>query len=103
IWVMAVKAAPGSLLIRSPMMRRWALEEIGRNSVRPCTRPKIKASVHVTAVKGNLPWTGTLTSMESRRVGTSGLRVSSVGLGTMTWGRDTDEHEAADLLREFLD
>ncbi|HLR27389.1 MAG TPA: aldo/keto reductase [Ruania sp.] len=41
--------------------------------------------------------------MESRRVGTSGLRVSSVGLGTMTWGRDTDEHEAADLLREFLD
>lgn len=41
--------------------------------------------------------------MESRRVGTTGLRVSSVGLGTMTWGRDTDEHEAADQLREFLD
>lgn len=41
--------------------------------------------------------------MEARRLGTSGLRVSSVGLGTMTWGRDTDEHEAADQLREFLD
>src|SRR5690625_6782457 len=41
--------------------------------------------------------------MESRRVGGSGLRVSSVGLGTMTWGRDTDAHEAADQLREFLD
>jgi len=41
--------------------------------------------------------------MDSRRVGGSGLRVSSVGLGTMTWGRDTDAHEAADQLRVFLD
>jgi len=29
--------------------------------------------------------------------------VSRIGLGTMTWGRDTDEHEAADQLRSFLD
>jgi len=29
--------------------------------------------------------------------------VSRLGLGTMTWGRDTDEHEAADQLRSFLD
>lgn len=36
-------------------------------------------------------------------MGSSGLRVSSVGLGTMTWGRDTDEHEAAEQLRAFLD
>ncbi len=41
--------------------------------------------------------------MEQRRVGASGLRVSSVGLGTMTWGRDTDEHEAAEQLEAFLD
>ena len=41
--------------------------------------------------------------MEQRRVGTSGLRVSRLGLGTMTWGRDTDEHESADSLRAFLD
>lgn len=41
--------------------------------------------------------------MEQRRVGTSGLRVSSLGLGTMTWGRDTDEHEAAEQLRAFVD
>ncbi|HIZ36500.1 MAG TPA: aldo/keto reductase [Candidatus Ruania gallistercoris] len=41
--------------------------------------------------------------MDSRRVGDSGLRVSSVGLGTMTWGRDTDAGDAADQLREFLD
>ena len=41
--------------------------------------------------------------MEHRRVGKSGLLVSRLGLGTMTWGRDTDEHESADQLRTFLD
>ncbi len=29
--------------------------------------------------------------------------MSRVGLGTMTWGRDTDEHESADQLRVYLD
>lgn len=41
--------------------------------------------------------------MEQRRVGKTGLSVSRLGLGTMTWGRDTDEHEAADQARAFLD
>jgi len=41
--------------------------------------------------------------MENRQVGNSGLRISRLGLGTMTWGRDTDEHEAAEQLRLFLD
>ena len=41
--------------------------------------------------------------MEQRRLGRSGLRVSRLALGTMTWGRDTDEHEAADQLSAFLD
>lgn len=36
-------------------------------------------------------------------MGRSGLSVSRVGLGTMTWGRGTDQHEAADQLRLFLD
>jgi aryl-alcohol dehydrogenase-like predicted oxidoreductase len=40
--------------------------------------------------------------MEQRRVGTSGLRVSRLALGTMTWGRDTDEHESRDQLSAFL-
>jgi aryl-alcohol dehydrogenase-like predicted oxidoreductase len=40
--------------------------------------------------------------MEERYVGRTGLRVSRLGLGTMTWGRDTDEHEAADQLRDFV-
>ncbi|HET9944306.1 MAG TPA: aldo/keto reductase, partial [Actinomycetes bacterium] len=41
--------------------------------------------------------------MEQRRLGRSGLRVSRLALGTMTWGRDTDEHEAADQMSAFLD
>jgi aryl-alcohol dehydrogenase-like predicted oxidoreductase len=41
--------------------------------------------------------------MEHRYVGRTGLRVSRLGLGTMTWGRDTDEHEAAEQLRDLLD
>jgi aryl-alcohol dehydrogenase-like predicted oxidoreductase len=39
--------------------------------------------------------------MEQRYVGRTGLRVSRLGLGTMTWGRDTDEHEAAEQLQDF--
>lgn len=41
--------------------------------------------------------------MEKRRAGASGLALSRLGLGTMTWGRDTDEIEAADQCRAFLD
>ncbi|MBO3725231.1 aldo/keto reductase [Actinomyces bowdenii] len=41
--------------------------------------------------------------MEHRRLGRTGLRVSSVGLGTMTWGRDTDELEAKEQLDILLD
>ena len=41
--------------------------------------------------------------MQHRKLGSTGLRVSSVGLGTMTWGRDTDELEARDQLDVFLD
>ncbi|GAA4624317.1 aldo/keto reductase [Cellulomonas oligotrophica] len=41
--------------------------------------------------------------MEHRQLGRTGLRVSSVGLGTMTWSRDTDDHEAKDQLRDFVE
>lgn len=41
--------------------------------------------------------------MEQRAVGRSGLKVSRLGLGTMTWGRETDEHEVADQLKAFLE
>ena len=40
--------------------------------------------------------------MEQRYVGRTGLRVSRLGLGTMTWGRETDQDEAANQLRDFL-
>lgn len=39
--------------------------------------------------------------MEQRHLGRTGLRVSRIGLGTLTWGRDTDEHDAADQLKVF--
>ncbi len=39
--------------------------------------------------------------MEIRPVGTSGLRVSRVGLGTMTWGRDTSDEQAKGLIEMF--
>jgi aryl-alcohol dehydrogenase-like predicted oxidoreductase len=41
--------------------------------------------------------------MQQRSLGSTGLKVSSLGLGTMTWGRDTDEHEARDQLIAFAE
>ncbi len=41
--------------------------------------------------------------MELRQLGRTGLRVSDLGLGTLTWSRDTDEAEAAEQLRDFVD
>ena len=41
--------------------------------------------------------------MEQRRVGRSGLTVSRLGLGTMTWGTETDPDEAAAQLVAFRD
>ena len=41
--------------------------------------------------------------MELRRAGETGLDISRLGLGTMTWGRDTDEHEAADQCRAYIE
>jgi aryl-alcohol dehydrogenase-like predicted oxidoreductase len=41
--------------------------------------------------------------MELRPLGRSGLLVSRLALGTMTWGRDTDEHEARDQLLAFAE
>ena len=42
-------------------------------------------------------------TMEIRRVGTSGLQVSRLGLGTLTWGRDTPAEQAAALLQAFVE
>jgi aryl-alcohol dehydrogenase-like predicted oxidoreductase len=41
--------------------------------------------------------------MLHRFLGRTGLKVSRLGLGTMTWGVDVDEHEAADQLRLFVE
>lgn len=41
--------------------------------------------------------------METRRVGTSGLRTSRLGLGTLTWARDTPEEQARGVLQAFVE
>ena len=41
--------------------------------------------------------------MQERHVGHSGLQVSRLGLGTMTFGSQVDELEAEDQLAAFLD
>ena len=41
--------------------------------------------------------------MELRQAGDCGLQLSRLGLGTMTWGRDTDTHEAADQARAYIE
>ena len=44
----------------------------------------------------------TVWSMQFRNAGATGLRVSRLGLGTATWGRGVDEHEAADIALAFV-
>lgn len=41
--------------------------------------------------------------MHYRRLGSTGLEVSRLGLGTMQWGDAVDEHDAQDQLTAFLD
>jgi aryl-alcohol dehydrogenase-like predicted oxidoreductase len=41
--------------------------------------------------------------MEQRRLGNTGLYVSRLALGTMTWGRDTDEDDASSQLKAFVE
>lgn len=41
--------------------------------------------------------------MQQRYVGNSGLRVSALSLGTMSWAGETDEQDATELLRTFVD
>ncbi len=39
--------------------------------------------------------------MEQRLLGEHGLMLSSIGLGTRTWGLDTDPHEAFEMVEEY--
>ena len=37
--------------------------------------------------------------MDLKQCGRTGLYLSAIGIGTLTWGRDTDGPEALDMLR----
>ncbi|MBS6331052.1 MAG: aldo/keto reductase [Propionibacterium sp.] len=41
--------------------------------------------------------------MRLRTVGASGLKVSAIGLGSLTWGGQTDAREARSMVRRFVD
>jgi aryl-alcohol dehydrogenase-like predicted oxidoreductase len=41
--------------------------------------------------------------MKQRRLGTTGLYVSHLALGTMSWGHDTDEDDASSQLKAYVD
>ena len=41
--------------------------------------------------------------VQHRSLGRSGLAVSRLGLGLMTWGNQTDEHEAREQLTAFVE
>ncbi|GAA1759712.1 aldo/keto reductase [Pseudarthrobacter sulfonivorans] len=41
--------------------------------------------------------------MQQRYVGNSGLRVSALSLGTMSWANETDEQDASEILRTFVE
>ena len=41
--------------------------------------------------------------MDLKQCGRTGLYLSALGIGTLTWGRDTDGPEALDMLRRFVD
>src|SRR6478735_6743377 len=112
IWMTAVNAAPGSPQPNSSgKIRRCALLEIGRNSVSPWMTPRttaLRRSITGREPTGasravRAPPVATLTTMQQRSLGATGLKVSRLGLGTMTWGRDTDEHEARDQLIAFAE
>lgn len=79
------------------------LEEIqhGEN----CTTPAVEVQERATrrAVRTHSSGVASLARMQQRRVGTTGLKVSRLGLGTLTWGRDTDEHEARDQLIAYTE
>ena len=119
----AVNAAPGSPQPNSSgKIRRWALLEIGRNSVSPwmsaeddgleqveheaeaygrsvrAAPPRRRAVAGIAAVGAT-----SLPPCSSAPSGSTGLQVSRLGLGTMTWGRDTDEHEAREQLSSFVE
>ena len=46
---------------------------------------------------------GKVAAMDLRSVGSSGLEVSELGLGTMTWGRDTSRAQAKELVVSYVE
>lgn len=66
--------------------------------------PKIIASKIPTCQEYRSPQKSIrLTHVKNNKVGTSGLRVGHIGLGTLTWGRDTEYDDAARMTQALID
>src|SRR5437016_746037 len=74
----------------------------GKRTVRLGRPPVHAAEVHLAIVADESSWTR-FVRVEQRALGRSGLKISRLGLGTMTWGNGTDPDEAAAILVAFHD
>jgi aryl-alcohol dehydrogenase-like predicted oxidoreductase len=81
----------------------WDLQGTGREGRAPTCAIR-RAAPTVPRLPGDgRPAPVSSAVVEQRALGRSGLVVSRLALGTMTWGRDTDEDEAAMQLTAFVD
>ena len=84
-----------------------------RSAPRPHRAPRRRSSPRRRSLRGrpsrepvSLPGAAraaTVCLVQQRSLGRSGLSVSRLGLGLMTWGNQTDEHEAREQLTAFVD
>src|SRR5689334_6221596 len=103
------RTTTSSQLMRGSSPSRGSIQQFGGCRSRPRTvpGPPGRAPERVLRRRGRAArpdrWAPLrLPCVQRRRVGGSGLQVSRIGLGTMTWGDDTDVDAAADQLRVFV-
>ncbi len=114
IWITAVNAAPGSpqpkQLGEDPQVGAAGdRQELGQALDGPEDHGLEEVDTRAEPTGGETASRGALLGglanwpMQQRSLGATGLKVSRLGLGTLTWGRDTDEHEARDQLIAFAE
>src|SRR4051794_748037 len=108
-WTTAVKAAPGSSQPRKAgTMRRWAVLEIGRNSVSPCVTPRTISSISDTSGEPYWPARRSVLGVPEALPGGLDLlegvlaRVPAVDRDLLALQVLVDREEVGDLVTELL-